>query len=86
MEDSIKRNKIARVIILTITYILLSFWALIVIFPFYWMILSSLKTYAEYSQEYIPKFYTLAPTFENYVTAWTSVKLLGYMINTVIYA
>ena len=63
MEDSIKRNKIARVIILTITYILLSFWALIVIFPFYWMILSSLKTYAEYSQEYIPKFYTLALTF-----------------------
>ena len=86
MEDSIKRNKIARVIILTITYILLSFWALIVIFPFYWMILSSLKTYAEYSQEYIPKFYTLAPTFENYVTAWTSVKLLRYMMNTVIYA
>ena len=56
----------------TVTYFFLSLWALIVLFPFYWMLLSSVKSYSAYNSEYIPKFFTLAPTFQNYVDAFTA--------------
>ena len=68
------------------TYAMLSLWALIVLFPFYWMILTSLKSYSQYSSEFIPKFYTLAPTLENYLTAFTAVPLAKYLLNTVVFA
>ena len=38
----------------TIIYFLLAVWALIVLFPFYWMVLSSIKSYASYAGEKIP--------------------------------
>ena len=69
----------------TLTYFFLSIWALIVLFPFYWMILSSLKSYSAYNSEYIPKFYTLAPTLQNYKDAFTAVPLSRYFLNTLIF-
>ena len=68
-----------------VTYALLSIWALLVLFPFYWMVLTSLKSYGAYNAEYIPQFYTLNPTLENYVTAFTSVNLAKYFLNTIIF-
>lgn len=67
------------------TYLLLIVWAIIVLFPFYWMILSSIKSYSAYNAEYIPKFFTLAPTFENYINAFTAVPLAKYFTNTLIF-
>ncbi len=67
-------------------YILLVLWALIVLFPFYWMILTSLKSYSAYNSEYIPKLYTLSPTLQNYVEAFTAVPLGKYLLNTLIFA
>ena len=69
----------------TITYILLALWAIIVLFPFYWMVLSSVKSYSAYNSEYIPQFITLAPTLENYFTAFTAVNLGDYFLNTLIF-
>ena len=68
-----------------VTYILLALWALIVLFPFYWMILTSVKSYSAYNSEYIPQFYTLSPTLQNYVDAFTSVPLGRYLLNTLIF-
>ncbi len=68
-----------------ITYALLGLWGLIVLFPFYWMILTSVKTYSQYSGEFIPQFFTLSPTAENYLTAFTAVPLAKYLLNTVIF-
>lgn len=68
-----------------ITYILLTFWALIVLFPFYWMILTSVKSYSSYNSEYIPKLYTLSPDLQNYVDAFTAVPLARYFVNTLIF-
>ena len=68
-----------------ITYALLGIWALIVLFPFYWMILTSIKSYGQYSSEFVPKFITLSPTLENYFTAFTAVPLAKYLLNTVIF-
>ncbi len=69
----------------TITYILLGVWALIVLFPFYWMVLSSVKTYSAYNNEKIPEVITLSPTVENYIKAFTEVNLGGYFVNTLIF-
>ena len=68
-----------------ITYSLLVLWAILVLFPFYWMILTSIKSYGAYSSEYVPAFFTLSPTFENYVHAFTAVPLAQYFVNTLIF-
>ena len=69
----------------TIIYFLLAVWALIVLFPFYWMVLSSIKSYASYAGEKIPKFFTMSPTLENYRSAFTAVPLARYFSNTLIF-
>lgn len=69
----------------TVTYILLSLWALVVLFPFYWMVLTSVKSYSAYNGEYIPKLFTLSPTLQNYGDAFTQVPLGGYFLNTLIF-
>lgn len=68
-----------------VVYGLLTVWAIIVLFPFYWMILTSVKSYSAYSSEYIPKFFTLSPTFQNYIDAFTTVKLADYFVNTLVF-
>ena len=68
-----------------ITYTLLGIWALVVLFPFYWMLLSSFKSYGEYNGETVPNFIAKNPTFENYITAFTEVSLLDYFVNTLIF-
>ncbi|MDE7384502.1 MAG: carbohydrate ABC transporter permease [Anaeroplasmataceae bacterium] len=70
----------------TIIYILLSVWAILVIFPFFWMILTSFKTYAAYNSETTPQFIVLKPTFDNYISAWTVAKLGQYMLNTIVFS
>jgi len=69
----------------TVTYTLLTFWAVMVLFPFYWMILTSVKSYASYNAEWVPKLYTLAPTLQNYLEAFTAVPLADYFVNTLIF-
>ena len=68
-----------------ITYALLGIWALFVLFPFYWMLLSSFKSYGDYNAETVPQFITLNPVIENYIIAFTSVPLLDYFLNTLIF-
>jgi len=72
-------------VIRTVTYVLLTFWAIMVLFPFYWMLLTSVKSYGAYNSEYIPQLFTLSPTLENYVDAFTAVPLAGYFVNTLIF-
>ena len=67
----------------TAVHILLSLWAVIVLFPFYWMVLTSVKSYSAYNSEYIPKFFTLSPTLQNYVDAFTAVP--RYFTNTLVF-
>ena len=68
-----------------LTYLLLSIWAVVVLFPFYWMVLTSFKSYGAYNSEYIPSFFTLSPTLENYAEAFTAVPLGRYFLNTLIF-
>ena len=84
-ESIEKKTQIRRIMKKTVIYFFLTVWALMVLFPFYWMILSSLKTYSAYNSEYIPKFYTLSPTLKNYADAFTQVPLGKYFLNTAIF-
>lgn len=68
-----------------IVYAFLAFWAVMVLFPFYWMILTSVKSYSAYSSEYVPKFFTAAPTLQNYADAFSKVPLGRYFTNTIIF-
>ena len=69
----------------TVTYVLLTIWGLIVLFPFYWMILTSVKSYSSYNSEYVPKLFTSSPTLENYRDAFTAVPLARYFLNTLVF-
>lgn len=68
-----------------ITYVFLTLWAVLVLFPFYWMVLTSVKSYGAYNAEWVPKLYTLSPTLENYQSAFTAVPLAGYFVNTILF-
>ena len=68
-----------------VTYVLLALWAVIVLFPFYWMMLTSVKSYSAYSAERIPAFFTLSPTLQNYHDAFTAVPLARYFLNTLVF-
>lgn len=76
-----RRRKIKNILV----YSALVLWAIIVLFPFYWMVLTSIKSYGSYSSEYVPKFFTLEPTIQNYIDVFTAVPLLKYLGNTVIF-
>jgi len=80
-KAAVRRRKIKNILV----YSALVLWALIVLFPFYWMVLTSIKSYGSYSSEYIPKFFTLEPTVQNYIDVFTAVPLLKYLGNTVIF-
>ncbi len=75
------KNKIKKVCI----HLFLLLWAIIVLFPFYWMVLTSFKSYGSYNSEYIPKLFTTSPTIENYISAFQEVDLVRYFGNTVIF-
>ena len=80
-----KKAKGRETVLKAVTYVLLVFWAVIVLFRFYWMLLTSVKSYSAYNSEYVPKFFTLTPTMQNYVDAFTAVPLGKYFMNTVIF-
>ena len=80
-KKAIQKEKIIN----TTIYIMLGIWALVVLFPFYWMLLTSIKSYSSYNSEFVPKLYTVAPTWQNYLDAFTAVPLVGYLVNTFIF-
>ena len=84
--EKIERSAlIRRRTVKTVTYTGLTLWAIMVLFPFYWMLLTSVKGYGAYNSEYIPQLFTLSPTFENYIHAFTAVPLARYLVNTLIF-
>ena len=82
IERSLRTRKIVS---RTVIYSLLTVWAIMVLFPFYWMLLTSVKSYSAYNSEYIPQLYTLSPTLQNYADAFTAVPLARYFTNTLIF-
>ena len=82
IEKSVKTRNAG---IKCVTYVFLTIWAIVVLFPFYWMLLTSVKSYSAYNSEYIPQLFTWSPTLQNYVDAFTTVPLADYFVNTLIF-
>ncbi len=80
-----KKTRMKNGAVAAVTYVLLVFWAILVLFPFYWMVLTSLKGYGAYNSEYVPQFFTLSPTLENYAEAFSAVPLARYFWNTAVF-
>lgn len=81
VEKLTRRQKATKVIVNILVYSLLVFLAIIILFPFYWMINSSLKDLAEYKRS-TPTFFPETVHFENYVTAFKEADLGKLFMNT----
>ncbi len=83
MKKVTSRQNIVKIIIQVMLYLFLGTMALIVIFPFYWMIISSLKSLTEY-QLSVPTLFPREIVWYNYVEAFSKASLLNLFKNTVI--
>ena len=84
-ERELKTARRKKTVKRTVVYSVLSFWGLIVLFPFYYMILTAFKDYGDYNAEKIPQLITTNPTFENFKEAFSAVPLADYFLNTLIF-
>lgn len=80
-KSSLAKGRALRIAV----YAVLVVWALVVLFPFYWMIITSFKTHGAYNAEFVPKLFVTAPTFENYANAFSAVPLGRYLLNTLVF-
>ncbi|MBP5255593.1 MAG: carbohydrate ABC transporter permease [Clostridia bacterium] len=76
-----KAQKAAKIFRFVITYLFLALMAVIIIFPFYWMVISSLKTVEEY-RENVPTLWPRNIVFENFVTAFDKANLIDLFLHT----
>lgn len=79
---AVRRRKLVKRVTV---YSVLTFWGLIVLFPFYYMILTAFKDYGDYNAEKIPQLITTNPTFNNFKEAFSAVPLADYFLNTLIF-
>lgn len=75
------RQKIVFVLVQVFLYLFLLVMAVVVLFPFYWMIISSLKTLDEYRMS-VPTFFPRRVMFSNYLEAFSSANLGRLFLNT----
>ncbi|MBQ3079507.1 MAG: carbohydrate ABC transporter permease [Clostridia bacterium] len=83
MQRQKKLGRIGKVLVEIFNYLFLIAMALIVLFPFYWMIISSLKSLAEYRMSK-PTFWPREIMLSNYMDAFTTASLGRLFINTMI--
>ncbi len=81
MQQVTARQKVGKTIVLIGVYAFLAVMALIILFPFYWMIISSLKTLDEYRMS-VPTFWPQKVMLGNYAEAFTAASLGRLFLNT----
>ncbi len=82
-EQQIKEQRKAKIISKIITYSFLTIMALVILIPFYWMIITSLKSAVEIEQ-FPPTLFPRQIVAYNYVEALERANLLRYFANTLI--
>ena len=81
MKKVSTKQKVVKILVQVGLYAFLGIMALIVLFPFYWMIISSLKTIEEYELR-IPTFFPKEIVWNNYVDAFNTANLGKLFSNT----
>ena len=77
------RQRVVKVLVQILVYAFLIIMALIVLFPFYWMINSSLKSLDEYRMS-VPTFWPHKVLLSNYASAYSTANLGRLFLNTMI--
>jgi multiple sugar transport system permease protein len=85
VETIRRQEKVGRIISTTLMYLVICFLALLVIFPFYWMVITSLKTNEEVIQP-VQTFFPTIVMWTNYVYVLQAFKFMTYLKNTVVVA
>lgn len=75
-------QKIEKIIVQAALYLFLGIIAIIVLFPFYWMLISSVKSLAEYNLP-VPTLFPKQMIFRNYIDAFSTANLGTLFTNTV---
>ena len=83
LQQTSFNQKVMKFFVKFFTYLFLCTMAVIVLFPFYWMIISSLKTLAEYRLN-VPTFWPKKIMLSNYAEAFTAANLGTLFVNTMI--
>ena len=83
MQRVSTQQRVIQILVKTVTYAFLILMALVVLFPFYWMIISSLKTLEEYRLS-VPTFWPQRVMMSNYMDAFTTANLGTLFVNTMI--
>ena len=84
LDSTIKAQKIAKITNKVIIYLFLTLVALFTLFPFYWMINTSLKTLYDYTNEIPQTFWPTTFAWENYYNAFVGNDFMSYFINTIV--
>ncbi|MBQ9070752.1 MAG: carbohydrate ABC transporter permease [Clostridia bacterium] len=82
MKKVTSKQRIVKITVQILLYLFLCTMALIIVFPFYWMIISSLKTTAEYRLP-VPTLFPRQIMWTNYLEAFTAANLGKLFMNTV---
>ena len=82
-----KEHNVKKTLLNVLLYTCLGIWALAVLFPFYWMIITSFKTNASYLTETVPHFFPVRATANNYLEIFQSadVDLALAFLNTLLF-
>ena len=83
LKKTAVRQTIGKIAVKFLVYAFLIIMALIVLFPFYWMINSSLKSLDEYRMS-VPTFWPHKVLLSNYAAAYSTANLGRLFVNTVI--
>ncbi len=82
LQKTTRASNTMKILVKVGTYLFLGIMGLIVLFPFYWMIISSLKTYNEYTRS-VPTFFPETIIWRNYIEAFSTANLGQLFMNTV---
>ena len=81
MQKVTAQQKVVQALVKIGVYAFLLIMALIVLFPFYWMLISSVKSLEEYRMS-VPTFWPQKIFLSNYVEAFTTASLGQLFLNT----
>ena len=83
LQKTTSTQRVTQIAVRILVYAFLIAMAIVVLFPFYWMIISSLKTLDEYRLSQ-PTFFPRTIMFSNYADAFTTASLGSLFLNTMI--
>ena len=81
MQQVANKQRVMKILVQIGLYLFLTIMAVIVVFPFYWMIISSLKTLKEYELKN-PTFFPQTFLWENYANAFNKANMGRLFLNT----